>query len=176
MSQLLHQHHTEGSLVWAVLKILADNQLLLLSSKLHNIDSWHWSSLNPTSWSPWCFVVGPLVGQSEEDDTFKQKDILIVTWGIVESLGSRECLTAFYGRLSTEGGWVDGSTHTRITDMVTNDYIQQHVVGALIMMGKRTILAVEMLKRLGPSLSHHGVFIGTIDTDPFSIYIGTVQC
>ena len=92
------------------------------------------------------------MGQSGDDDVPKRKDIqlLIVSWGIVESLGSHECLSAFYGGLSTEGGWVDGTTHTEITDLGhERDHIQQHIVGAQVMMDERRILAVEVRQRLG---------------------------
>ena len=58
-----------------------------------------------------------------EMTTFSNKDIQLfsVMWGIVESLWCYECLSACYGGLSTEGGWVDDITHTKINDLVTND-------------------------------------------------------
>ena len=59
-------------------------------------------------------------------------------------------MSAFYGGLSTESRWVDGTTHTEITDLGhERDHVQQHVVGAQVMMDKRRILAVEIRQRLG---------------------------
>ena len=96
--------------------------------------------------------VGSLMGQSGDDDIPKRKyiQLLIVPWGIVESLRSHERWSAFYGGLLTEGGWVDGTTHSKITDLGhERGNVHQHVVGAQVMMDERRILAVEIRQRFG---------------------------
>ena len=120
MSQLLHQHHTGGSLVWSVLETLADNwqkQLLLLCSERHNIMLTMLELIQCNKLVPSVLIgrtrIGPLVGQSGDDDVPKRNDIqlLIVSWGIVESLRSHECQHA------NMDDCVDGTTHTKISDL-----------------------------------------------------------
>ena len=87
------------------------------------------------------------MGQSGDDYVAKGEHIqlLIVSRRIMESFRGHESLCAFYGRLATEGGWVDGSTHAKVAHLGhERDQVQQHVVRSQVVMDERRVLAVEV--------------------------------
>ena len=90
------------------------------------------------------------MGESEEDDGTEGEHIklLIVSRRIMESLRSHECQRALYGRLATDDGWVDGSTHAKIAHFGhERDGVQQYVVRTQVVMDERRVLAVEIGER-----------------------------
>ena len=63
----------------------------------------------------------------------------------MESLRGRKCWRSIYGGLSTDGGRVDSSAHAQVGQLGhERHHVQQHVVGAQVVMNERRILAVEI--------------------------------